>query len=273
MIISDEHRIVFIHIPKCAGSYVRNKLRDYDSRNGLYSNRVDHHEKFGIIDYTHIPLSVLHDEFPDEYRAVEEYRTFALFRNPYERFASSVSQHVRVYRGSPIHSIGKPELLNALDDIIETLARGPQMGSLLPYRLIHFQRQMDYVSYQNLVVIDDIYTLENISDMLASIFSVIDPSKVPITDASDEKVNQSLVYRNDMLKKLFTTIRPVSRLIRVAAPSSFIELIEKRIFLPRERKLSNVFGSQVVEEFVEEYYEEDIKFYKQLTERDQSRAV
>jgi hypothetical protein len=59
MIVSDRHRFVFIHIPKCAGTSVRNVLEGFDETGGRFNTRIADDPKFGRLDYTHLPLSIM----------------------------------------------------------------------------------------------------------------------------------------------------------------------------------------------------------------------
>ena len=76
MIVSDEHRFVFIHIPKCAGGSVRSVLRELDSTGGRFSETYEMHRMIGKVDMTHIPLNVLRENYPDVYKKIEDYYFF-----------------------------------------------------------------------------------------------------------------------------------------------------------------------------------------------------
>ena len=88
MIIDDEHRVAFVHIPKCGGTSVRNQLAAIDSCKGEFYGRRPH-ERLGLLDYCHIPLQTLAREFPTAYEKVGAYQSFAIVREPHARFASA----------------------------------------------------------------------------------------------------------------------------------------------------------------------------------------
>lgn len=47
MIIDDRHRFVFVHIPKCAGTSVRQVLKQFDSYEGRWANAKREHPELG----------------------------------------------------------------------------------------------------------------------------------------------------------------------------------------------------------------------------------
>jgi hypothetical protein len=89
MIISDRHHFVFAHIPKCAGTSVRDALQHLDDRDGFYTGRVDQHPTLGLLDYVHIPLFNLRDHFRSEFEKAGDYWSFAVVRDPFGRFPSA----------------------------------------------------------------------------------------------------------------------------------------------------------------------------------------
>jgi len=115
MIISDRHKFVFIHIPKCAGLYIRSKLETYDDTDGAFSSRVEPHPELGVLDYVHIPLFTLRDYFPQEYAKVAEYWSFSVVRDPYKRFPSSLTQLFRMYADERIEEKSTREIRAKVD--------------------------------------------------------------------------------------------------------------------------------------------------------------
>jgi len=67
--IIDEEKLIFIHIPKCAGMSISSHF---------HSERIRQPRK-------HASIKEIKDEFPLEYKT---YRKFAIVRNPYDRMVS-----------------------------------------------------------------------------------------------------------------------------------------------------------------------------------------
>lgn len=91
MIISHKYQTVFVHIPKCAGTSIRNMIlnADPDAVRFWGWTWLDRHQRYG--DSAHIPLVEL---APMPMGRVREYTTVTLSRDPVARFLSAVPQHL-----------------------------------------------------------------------------------------------------------------------------------------------------------------------------------
>lgn len=91
MIISHKFETVFLHIPKNAGTSLRELVRLADPESEAYWGYgfLPRHYRFG--DSAHIPLV---DLAPERLRAVNRYSCFAVLRDPLDRFASACRQHM-----------------------------------------------------------------------------------------------------------------------------------------------------------------------------------
>lgn len=91
MIVSHQFETVFMHIPKCAGTSIRQMLGRGDPEcEKMWGYRfLPRHQRFG--DSAHIPLV---DLPPDKLDAARRYTAFAVIRDPLERFLSAISQHL-----------------------------------------------------------------------------------------------------------------------------------------------------------------------------------
>lgn len=95
MIIRHDLRLVFLHVPKCAGKELRELLRHgaqpehcISMFNFAYSSVLHRH-----VDLAHLPMADL-VHWP-EFRWLESYTTIAAIRNPYERLISSANEYFR----------------------------------------------------------------------------------------------------------------------------------------------------------------------------------
>jgi hypothetical protein len=94
VIISETKAFVFIHVPKCAGTSIRNSLSPHDTRNNYFWM---HHYLHGAsesspslpIDKAHMPLAILKNLYPSDFVLLSEYTTFAASRHPLERLISA----------------------------------------------------------------------------------------------------------------------------------------------------------------------------------------
>jgi len=268
MIISDKYEFAFIHIPKCAGSSVRNKLRYIDSQASFYG-AVKEHPSLGKIDYGHIPLIYLQSYFPNEYQKLGSYNTFCVIRDPYERFPSSMAQYLRMYKNLQLSALSKKQFKGEVENLIRSLERHANMVCL-PYDLIHFQRQVSYILNGDRQVVRNIYTIENIEDLLVDLMKNAGLA-IPSDDFQNfkKKINPTKVFKNNTLGYVFNIIKPFSTKILKNSPWTFKGKISKHLYIKPQEKFNDILNSEYVKDFISEFYHDDIQFYKSKIELQQ----
>jgi len=97
MIISDTHRFIFLHNPKCAGTTVRRALSKYDTRNDKFWHFKTipgpFPERDTKIDLAHLSLALVKTYYPDEFRLFEQYLVFGFVRSPIDRLLSAYIEY------------------------------------------------------------------------------------------------------------------------------------------------------------------------------------
>jgi len=83
MIINDEHKFIFIHVPKIAGESIKAALSSWPMR---YSERIPHH----------LPAKGIQKAFPEKWKS---YYKFAFVRNPWSWLVSLY--HFKLHRDIP----------------------------------------------------------------------------------------------------------------------------------------------------------------------------
>lgn len=165
MIISDAHRFVFVHIPKCAGTSVRKALRPIDDTVGIF-DRIGPHPQLGMINYGHLTLPDLANYFPEAFAKISEFRSMAIVRDPVDRFFSALAQRLREFKGYSQSQI-TPAVIEQ-----ESLALARNLESTtgrLDLEFVHFNRQSDYIFNDGARVVDEIFALDRLSDASAYI--------------------------------------------------------------------------------------------------------
>lgn len=262
MIISDKYRFVFIHIPKCAGTYVRNSIQKFDDTQGFFTSRVDYDDKLKkIIDYVHIPLEILECYFPNEYKKIISYNSFAIMRNPYERFFSSFSQYIKSTLGKQIHNLSIDDIRKQLDTAVNFLEKN-RSTSLLPYNYIHFTPQVSYIKLHNHQVVKKLFGIHQ-TDEIFSYISRITGQKIHV---ADKKLNVTKVYKNDFYRIIINNINQFLRsILRHQFYKQFKTYVENNYsHLIFNSNYYNLMKSFEVEEFIDWFYSEDVKLYKDL---------
>ena len=252
MIISERHGFVFVHIPKCAGTTVREQLQDLDETHGTFAS-VREHPVLGRIDYMHLPLRVLSEHFPDTFATLERLDGFAVTRDPMSRFRSSVAEYLKRVQHSRLAEISAAELRAVIDRIIRELEACPEIPT---YEIAHFIPQCDYIWLDGRRVVENTVAIEKISDLFAEIAR---RTGHPI-DARAWS-NQDFVLRFEGLKAV---IWRANDLARGLLPYRGYQGLKRlaRPYLVKERAspaAEQVFGEARITRFVEEYYADDFR--------------
>ncbi len=166
MIISAAHDFGFVHIPKCAGSTIRQQLRDKDDLGGKFYHTMTLPD-LGQINGNHVLLSVLERYFPDDLARLRAVTSYAILRDPGDRFRSAVAQFLRARVREP-GELSEAEIRAETDGIIAALRDDPDQRVA---RNTIFYRQADYIYLHGEKVIDHVYTMKNMDalfDRLAS---------------------------------------------------------------------------------------------------------
>lgn len=266
MIIDDKHEIAFVHIPKCAGTTVREYLKEYDRSQGFVSDRVDMHEKLGMLDYAHIPLFILQEYFPNELELIHRYWSFAIVRDPYKRFASSVTQRLRMYGEKPIETLSEREIRSEVEKCIAFLENNEGPQTLLSHDYIHFQRQIDYIYLGDKLVVDSIYSSEMVDDLVNILkerlgYSLDNVEKII---KSETRRNRTVVYRSDVVRYFMVFSKPLLRIFFSWLPQGARETAKRKIYVDRDQKVGDVFANKKVVDFIGRYYREDILLYERV---------
>lgn len=265
MIINNTYQLVFVHIPKCAGTSVRNILQPYDETHGAFTRRIDDHPSLGHIDYVHIPLFVLKDHFRDQYEKVVKYQSYAIIRDPYARFPSSLSQHLIMSGKSQIKNLKTQNIKKEISNTIKVLKNFQADKSYLPSQYIHFQRQVDFICLDGQRLINHVYDISHLSTMLVEIGKRLGVSLNNIQAYPDTKTNKTFVYRNRIIRLASEITRPI---LKPLIPSIIREKISQYLldllYVPRQKGLQDIFDSQYIKDFISDYYAMDILLHKQI---------
>lgn len=266
MIISDRYRLVFVHIPKCAGTSVRHPLQHIDDCNGFYTARVEQHPILGLLDYVHIPLFTMRQYFNSNFDKVNSYWSFAVVRDPFERFPSSISQRLKEYVGGPIQNQSTGQIKAEIERTIHYLLQQPRVDNQLPAEYIHFQKQVDYVYLDGIHVVDSLYVIDEIDQLLKDVSARAGETLVREGRPESRQANQSVVYRSEAVRRLAEASRPFMRSLYRAFPASVKQSLQSMVYVPRIKRLNSLFSSEYVTDFIEDYYHEDLVLFSEVKE-------
>jgi hypothetical protein len=162
MIVSDRHKFIFVHNPRCAGMSIRTALQSLDDSNNYFSGMSHIEEKERSL--MHMPLEQLANFFPEVFEKFNSYYTFMMIRNPYTRAISGFCrthddtylQYMETRRSTPL-----VELMNRYFERFED-----EWITYYDYRYRHFFRQKDMAYVGKDQMIDSIYRFELLPDVL-----------------------------------------------------------------------------------------------------------
>lgn len=266
MIISDRHKFVFIHIPKCAGTSVRNPLTPFNDWQRAGPPWQKECSGIGELDYGHIPLFVLREHFPNEFQAMQEYWSFTVMRDPFARFASSVSQRLKMYGNQPIQKCSFDEIREAIDESINYLSSQPRNGYLLPPEYIHFQKQVDYIQLDGDCIVDKIYLVDEVDALLVDLSHLINQEWFESASSGSKttKANTSVVFRNDLVRLVMKGARPITKHFGKILSESTRQRIRGWIYVPRDQRMRDLFSEKHVRAFISDYYQDDIRLFERV---------
>ena len=262
MIIDDQHRVAFVHIPKCGGTSVRRQLEALDSCQGYFYDRREH-DALGPLDYCHIPLPFLAAHFPDAFDKVAAYRAFALVRDPHSRFVSATFERLALFGGVRRTAATAREAMREAEQTMDWLAgRGPFSDP----GYIHFARQIDYVVLDGRPIVDNVYAIEDMAGFGAEIGRL---TGSPFDAGRRENTNFASPSR---LLTLLHVAKPVySRLTTWKQREAILKALHRWKLQTPDALYEAFRRNAKITDFVESYYAEDFTLYEAAKTRMASR--
>ncbi len=255
MILSDRYRFVFIHIPKCAGTSVRAAVLPHHDADSRFLKKVERHPDLGDIDFRHLPLALLRDIDPEAFEKLKTYDSFALIRDPFQRFRSALAQRTKMYLGKEFAQLEQAEIRAEIDLVIDYLQSEPRV---IAPEFIHFSRQSDYIRIDGVQLLRHLYPIDRLDLLGAALGRIIGRDVLPIGHD-----NETMVFRHPQLKHL---LRRGSAAAQWVMPGRVHEAL--RIHARRKLMRSGgaaplpVFKDAVVQAFISNYYAADIALYQ-----------
>ncbi len=268
MIISDRHRFVFVHIPKCAGSMVRDAIDALHDQVNVFEF-FHEHPRFGRIDLTHVPLEPLRRHFPIAFARTVDYSSHAILRDPRPRFVSCLAQHLRKIGKADLPGMSERAADREVDRTIERLRSGEQPWT--DPLFVHFQRQVDFVSLDGEQIVDRLHAIERLQDFFDEVQA---RTGFAPRVASSEKRNVMQVHEDAAGRSFgedeYSAARSVLR--RVMPQKTRLALKNRFFRVAVHPGVDSIYRRREVAEFLDEYYEADAKLHASVRDRPQSIA-
>ena len=260
MILSDRYRFVFIHVPKCAGTSVRAAVAPYHDADSRFLKGVELHPDLGEIDFRHLPLGLLRDIDPEAFEKLKIYDSFALIRDPFQRFRSALAQRTKMYLGKEFAQLDQVDIRAEIDRVIDYLKSEPRV---IAPEFIHFSRQSDYIGVDGVQLVRHVYPLERLDLLGAALGRHIGTDELQIGHA-----NKTTVFRHPQLKHL---LRGGSAAARRVLPRALHEALRvharRKLMRPGGTAPLPAFDHPAVQAFINSYYAADIALYRDVLRR------
>ncbi len=257
MIVSDQHKFVFIHIPKCAGTSVRTAILPYHDADKRFLRTVEPHPELGSIDFRHLPLSLLRDLDPEVFGKLKTYDSYALLRDPFQRFRSAMSQRAKMYLGREFAQLGTAELRTEIGRVQDYLLSAP---SVIKPEFVHFTRQSDFVEIDGERMVQNIFPVEHLDRFARAIARRIGIDELPMGHA-----NKTTVFRYPQLKHVAQTGSAVARRVLPGTLHDTLRRSARKMLMKSGASTEQpVFAETQVRDFIANYYKADIALYKEV---------
>ena len=254
MIISDDHGFIFVHIPKCAGTSIKRRLKHIDTTGGRFFPIGDHPE-LGAIHLAHITLADLQAYFPESFAKLYDYRSFALVRDPMDRFFSAIFQRLREFGGQGQSAITPEMVEDEGRKIIRYLESAPER---LDLEHVHFNRQSDFIELRGRRMVQEVFAVEQLAEAGRYVEAV---TGIKI---GEERRNRTTEMSFGALKPLQRMLRaPYSKLFSAEFRADVREKMTRAGFYKDIPKQQFVHPGSAVAQFVRDYYRRDFVLHEE----------
>ncbi|MBW8639632.1 sulfotransferase family protein [Hoeflea sp. WL0058] len=255
MIISDTYGFAFVHIPKCGGSTVKHVISSYNETD-LPIVGIHEHPALGRLDYAHIPLEVLREHFAKEFSKIEQYKAFALVRDPRERFFSALSQNQRMFSGTDITTMASRDVIRQCEKVCNYLQT---LNGFCDPERIHFEKQSRYLDLDDKRVVDVVLPLHRLDLLVAGIGdSVHRKLKIgaPVNQTRIKRfgLRKSLADKNDKIYVKIRRSKIIPLFIKKIATNIMYTEFDHKIYI-------NEMPTEIIS-FIDQYYKEDAVIYQ-----------
>lgn len=168
MLIFREKKIAYIHVPKTAGTALRNLLKKnvggYESWWGRWppSERDVWWGRFEKLDFSHLTTSMLKEIYPQTHEKLLGMRKFSVIRNPYDRAFSAYREFKKQFEKKKLALNIKSML-----DYLMAIRDGFHKNDRMSYLYVHGAPQVDFHYQDHTLLCGNDFSKE-----LSDIFSV-----------------------------------------------------------------------------------------------------
>lgn len=263
-----DSKLLFIHIPKAAGSSVKRVMKDWsrvpEAEMGADIN-VDltgrlleefhgyvEHPTVGSVNYAHIPLPVIREHFPATYKLMQDAECFAILRDPKKRFISAVSQHLREFHDVGATHVTAEMISTMARDLVEKV-KGQDL--IVSPELMHFARQSSYIEDPGHDLPVKVFAIERLDLLKAYLASKTGH------DINFEKKNAT-VRPASGFGGLHKSLAKVGKLVPGKVRNTVFKQMLKTPLYSKSWKSSDIKLDDEILTFIDGYYARDFELHK-----------
>ena len=267
MIISEAFGFAFIHIPKCAGTTVREAIEPLDeSYERMTANLSQHPERpftFSLdgrktyADFHHLTLRRLQRYFPHELKRLNSLEVYALVRDPRKRLLSAVTQRLKQFAQISVSDLSQEDLRSAMHRDLEELDQIFQEGPDLPFEYIHFQPQSDYIELDGKAFSENVFTTDQIDQLEGALVKRVALNGGEVPPFAHAKANVAKVHRFAVVERMVQANGWVKHAAKSLVPAPLKTAIKQVVYAERGNRYDQLLLDPFVTEFVERHYARD----------------
>lgn len=257
MILSDRYRFVFIHVPKCAGTSVRQAVLPFHDADSRFLKAIENHPELGQIDYRHLPLGLLRELDREAFEKLKIYESYALLRDPFQRFRSAMAQRAKMYVGKELAQLDEDDIHAEIERVIAYLQSEPKV---ITSDFIHFARQSDFVQLNGERLVHNLYPVERLDLLVAALGQRIGTDSLEIGHA-----NKTTVLRHPRLKHILYSGSAIARRVLPVSLHETLRISARRLLMTSgDTAQLPVFEETYVQDFIRTYYSADIALHQEV---------
>src|SRR5690606_32761967 len=147
-----------------------------------------------------------------------------------------------------------------IEQAIEFLFKQPRRNHHLPAEYAHFQKQVDYIYLDEKQVVNSIFTVSEIDDLLRQVSAKVGHDLTDdIYTEGTTHANRSMVYRSEGIRRLLESTRPIRGLVSCFMAESVRDKLRSALYVPRDVRFESLFASDYVKNFIYDYYYDYIR--------------
>ena len=263
-----ESNLLFIHIPKAAGSSIRRAMepwsRTLDAELGADIGQPDldltekdsriliTHPVVGQLHHAHIPMPIMREHFPVTHKLVMGAEKFAVVRNPKQRFMSAVSQYLREIKGVGASHITGPLVRETAREVIGQIA---DMELIVDHRYTHFSKQSSFIEDPAMPAEVQVFSMERLGLL-----------QDYLRERTGHEITLASTNATVRPKAGFAAIHKAMAVVGKLAPRAVrakaLMLFFKLPFYSRSWNSSDVEFDADVLTFIDEYYARDWELHR-----------